>query len=617
MKKTLLLIFLIITFSYYLIGTQKQIIWSNECEESPTMIKANSNGELASASSYSMGWINNYYYNTGYSIKKYSQTGSQLWSIFIGSNSWDFSLLDLSINDQGEVFLFIADNCQMFAGTNQILLNRGLVKLSCIGQLLWNQTMYDFANVSMSFVNDNIILVANATDASNIINPNDRPPYPPGFSDNPYYYAIIIILDTQGNVQSYRIIYSNYVCRYWSCYVEGNEVYITCYIVRSTQTPTPPGLIYFTSIVNGQPYVLCLSDAISSYCLAKLSINSQNWDWAFNTIYPYTSMTASDNVLYARNGTQMMFKIDATDGEQIAEENIPGESGGFIFKAIDGNINFINNITYGKIDTCLNLVESENFDFAILVNTHSFDIWGNMYIQYLYEGHLRLGKFGYQQPHIGNNITSYINYGHCYPNVDYTRQVVLTNTGNTPLTIDNIHFINTESQFACLNSTYPIIIETNQTDTLRIRYTPQTIGAISDTLFIENNSLNRPVLKISLIGTGVYVPPAIPQNLSIQQIGYNVTLNWEEVTQDILGHNMQPTGYLIFYNASEMNNDDNYYYLWETPNTTFTHYRVGQFSPRMFYRVYAWKDYGRGLRERLSAYNGTKQKLRFKDLGIE
>jgi hypothetical protein len=54
-----------------------------------------------------------------------------------------------------------------------------------------------------------------------------------------------------------------------------------------------------------------------------------------------------------------------------------------------------------------------------------------------------------------------------------------------------------------------------------------------------------------------------------------------------------PDYYPVFFNGSG-DIDDDYYYLGLTESLSYTHQRVGLHSPYMFYRVRAYKYFGRG-----------------------
>jgi len=51
--------------------------------------------------------------------------------------------------------------------------------------------------------------------------------------------------------------------------------------------------------------------------------------------------------------------------------------------------------------------------------------------------------------------------------------------------------------------------------TCYVRFAPQQVGAVTDTLVTVNNSASQPLLKVRLTGTGEYVPLAIPQNVLV------------------------------------------------------------------------------------------------------
>jgi hypothetical protein len=161
------------------------------------------------------------------------------------------------------------------------------------------------------------------------------------------------------------------------------------------------------------------------------------------------------------------------------------------------------------------------------------------------------------------------------------------------ITISDAHFLGAPLHFEFIDPFRNLVLAPGEADSILVRFAPQAVGALSDTLFIVNDSTNQPLLKISLNGTGQYVPLQPPGNVTIIMNGYDAVISWEAVTQNLHGQLLTPDGYLIFYDGLP-DPEAPYYFLAMTPNLTYTHQDVGEFAQYMFYHVLAYKYYGRG-----------------------
>ena len=173
------------------------------------------------------------------------------------------------------------------------------------------------------------------------------------------------------------------------------------------------------------------------------------------------------------------------------------------------------------------------------------------------------------------------------------QQVKFTNTGGLDLVISDIHFISATSEFEFIHPNPNMMVAPGVQDTILVRFVPQTLGACVDTLFIVNNSINEPILRISLSGIGLHVPPQPPGNVAILMDGSNAVISWDAVSETVLHTPLIPDYYLVFYNGSG-DIDADFYYLGWTESLSYTHQRVGLHASYMFYRVLAYKYYGRG-----------------------
>ncbi len=86
------------------------------------------------------------------------------------------------------------------------------------------------------------------------------------------------------------------------------------------------------------------------------------------------------------------------------------------------------------------------------------------------------------------------------------QNLAIRNSGNAPLAITALHFTGSPMSFYYLVPMQDIIVAPGDTTQIQVYFAPQTVGALSDTLFIVNNSINCPVLQIALSGIGSYVP---------------------------------------------------------------------------------------------------------------
>lgn len=173
------------------------------------------------------------------------------------------------------------------------------------------------------------------------------------------------------------------------------------------------------------------------------------------------------------------------------------------------------------------------------------------------------------------------------------RDLWLSNTGNAAMEVSALSFWQTNSVFEVVGATLPITIPQGDSVALQIRFTPQVAGAVTDSLYIYNNSQNLPVAAIWLSGMGEYVPPKPPDGVQIVINGESAVISWEAVTETIFNTPLVPDYYLVFYNGSA-DVDGQYYYLGRSWALSYLHDGVAVHADNMFYRVVAYKFYGRG-----------------------
>ena len=130
------------------------------------------------------------------------------------------------------------------------------------------------------------------------------------------------------------------------------------------------------------------------------------------------------------------------------------------------------------------------------------------------------------------------------------------------------------------------------------------IYTVSLTVTDENDSTNTEI-KTNYI-TVEYVPPAPPSDVQVDILYPDAVISWTAVDTTIFGTPITPDGYVVYYNEFQ---DDRYYFLAFTTNTSHTHYNVAQFADQMFYRVVAYVDLNEDERSYLIGLNDIRKKV--------
>lgn len=169
-------------------------------------------------------------------------------------------------------------------------------------------------------------------------------------------------------------------------------------------------------------------------------------------------------------------------------------------------------------------------------------------------------------------------------------EVALQNAGSTPMIVNNVSFMNNNSPFILNSINTPIIVGAGSTATIGVIFVPQISGTAIDSLYISNDSVNNPLLKIRLQADGEYVPPMAPENVTISNENDSVHVSWDAVTQSIYGTPLEPDYYIVFYNGGS-DVSSTYYYLDYSDGLSYIHDGVLQHSDHFFYKVRAFKEY--------------------------
>lgn len=184
-----------------------------------------------------------------------------------------------------------------------------------------------------------------------------------------------------------------------------------------------------------------------------------------------------------------------------------------------------------------------------------------------------------------------INFGSVYiEELSSAHNFTFKNNGSQPLIFTNIYLLGSPVNFQYQIPGWNYIWQPGETSNIYFRFAPQEVGAITDTLVIVNNSANMPLLKIKLIGTGLYVPLEIPTNVAITMDANNAIVDWDPVTENLHGQPITPDYYFVWFNGLS-SEEAPYYFLAPVTGTTYTHVGVALGAQYMFYRVTAVKFY--------------------------
>ena len=166
--------------------------------------------------------------------------------------------------------------------------------------------------------------------------------------------------------------------------------------------------------------------------------------------------------------------------------------------------------------------------------------------------------------------------------------ITIASTGGASVTITSVHFTGDPLHFELLDPFRDLVVEHGETDTLSVRFAPHAVGTISDTLYIVNDSVNEPLLKVKLTGTGLYVLPQSPQSPTITVDGDNINLSWDAVTLNMHDQPITPDYYFVYISDDPY---EGFVLTALTPDLSYTHPLITIGAERTFYRISAVKFY--------------------------
>lgn len=202
-----------------------------------------------------------------------------------------------------------------------------------------------------------------------------------------------------------------------------------------------------------------------------------------------------------------------------------------------------------------------------------------------------VAKLTFAEPTIRLISPNVLNFGQvCVEEGSDYLPIVFEAEGIAPLSILDLHFTGESQQFEIMEQALPLLLQPGERDSVMVRFLPQAIGALCDTLSIVNNSLNQPRLRIRLAGTGVMVPLEAPQNVNLSMDGYNALVSWDPVTQNTHQQPVEPDYYFVYHRYM---GDETlpFYFLAPVTDTHYIHFGVGLGPQPVCYQVTAVKFY--------------------------
>ncbi len=191
--------------------------------------------------------------------------------------------------------------------------------------------------------------------------------------------------------------------------------------------------------------------------------------------------------------------------------------------------------------------------------------------------------------------------------------LIFSNIGTKAFQITDIQFSQNQSAFNYVFDSLNVDIEPNSSVEVLVNFFPQHVGSYSDSLIVYNTSENNHRIAVPLKGICEYAPPKIPENVQVSFQNSNALIEWDDVTENIYDSPVNPAGYIVYY--SEISNESDYFfYLGFTEDTSFTHYRVGDFSNYMFYKVVAYVDLRSDVIRQLKKYQQENKRYSKQDI---
>ncbi len=130
-------------------------------------------------------------------------------------------------------------------------------------------------------------------------------------------------------------------------------------------------------------------------------------------------------------------------------------------------------------------------------------------------------------PNIVLSATSH-NFGNVWISGDGNAywKFTISNTGDAPLEISDMHF--TLPEFSFESESIPFQIAPTESKSVRVIFTPSQTVTYNDTLFIQSNDVQNPVVKISVSGNGILGNYEIGYQFWAFQVPDNPRISYQE-----------------------------------------------------------------------------------------
>ncbi len=132
-------------------------------------------------------------------------------------------------------------------------------------------------------------------------------------------------------------------------------------------------------------------------------------------------------------------------------------------------------------------------------------------------------------------------------------------------------------------------------------------GTYSVFLKVDYSTFSDSVLVEDYIAV-TYCPPSEPENLQVTITPPHALVTWDPVSTNLLGIPITPSGYIVLFSEDPAQSADSFYYLSETPELSYSHYRVAEFRQNMFYAAQAYINYDREAAAYIEKLRASREK---------
>lgn len=541
-----------------------------------------------------------------YTISSYNSTGALLWnrSLLIGPQypaSGYERVTSLHLTDSGDVLFTVNEPFYYLEGLyTQIQMSAGLTKLNNSGVLEWNKYSNRIGDGTSKIHSsyEGYYLVHNFSNHLTYGNLNFYGvPIPGGVSSN--YQTFIAYLDVDGEIQWHKILSSNYTTSSNNVSVHGDIMIVTGSFARNIGGPN--ALLSFSNQTDGTTttYQLLGPAAGNSY-MARLSLSTSHWEW-WHVTEPGSEVLKivdGDTIIKAKtldSYSTRIRKYNLNSGDFVSTTDWQDLRCSKITQTLDGRNLFWGynrypgNFVHGVID--IDFEPTSITNMPSLLPWVDWDSFGNLYV----DSSNAIIKYGVQGAYPVSLGMRQVDFGTCYPGVEYESEIQIFNFGNDVLSIIGASFQDSVNDLQVFIDD-PATSAPTGAVTLHIFYSPSSPNTLDDTLYVNTNSIESPTISFLITGNVTQPEPKAPETIELENVDDNMIVSWSPVTETILETPIVPDYYLVFFNGSS-DIDGQYYYLGRSCALSYLHDGVALHADYMFYRVRAFKFFGRSRQD--------------------